>query len=151
MLHVTGGGSRKLHGLKKDHVHWTQVSGAASAATRAHPEEATAADAFPPKTASTDGDGDLFLLVGSFFSFARARFSFATTTTFAPLSFAATTPFAPLSFPALPPPLPLLSFDCPLVRIYPQQHSPPEHPCHHLPACVRLNPSRRRRRCRHRR
>jgi len=30
MLHVTGGGSRKLHGLKKDHVHWTQVSGAAS-------------------------------------------------------------------------------------------------------------------------
>ena len=51
MLHVTGGGSKKLHGLKKDHVHWTQVSGAASTATHAHPEEATAADAFPPKTA----------------------------------------------------------------------------------------------------
>ena len=39
MLHVTGGGSKKLHGLKKDHVHWTQVSGASSAATRAHPDE----------------------------------------------------------------------------------------------------------------
>ena len=113
MLHVTGGGSMKLHGLKKDHVHWTQVSGAASAATRAHPEEATAADAFPPKTASTDGDGDLFLLVGSFFSFARAHFSLTAITTFAPLSFTATTPFVPLSFPAPPPPLPLLSFDCP--------------------------------------
>jgi len=57
MLHVTGGGSKKLHGLKKDHVHWTQVSGASSAATtRAHPD-ATAADASPPKTASTDVDG----------------------------------------------------------------------------------------------
>ena len=57
MLHVIGGGSKKLHGLKKDHVHSAQVSGGASgAATRAHPD-ATAADASPPKTASTDVDG----------------------------------------------------------------------------------------------
>ena len=48
MLHVTGGGSMKMHGLKKDHVHWTQVAGAAGAAA-CPPPEAAAADASPPQ------------------------------------------------------------------------------------------------------
>ena len=48
MLHVTGGESMKLHGLKKDHVHWTTVAGAAGAAA-SPPPEATAADASPPQ------------------------------------------------------------------------------------------------------
>jgi len=39
----------KLHGLKKDHIHWTPVAGAAGAAASLK-LEATAADAPPQKT-----------------------------------------------------------------------------------------------------
>ncbi len=158
MLHVTGGGSMKLHGLKKDHIHWTQVAGAAGTAA-SPPPEATAADASPPKTASTNGDGDIFLLVGSSF----------------PVSSLVPPPLTRIyppchhlparNFPLRqPPPLhlypsrrrrrrgcryyPLIA--PPLARIYPRQHSPPEHPCHHLPTRVHLYPSRRHR-CRRRR
>ena len=82
MLHVTGGGSMKLHGLKKDHVHWTTAAGAAGAAASPpqrplllmHPPPE--ADAITPNVpASTNGDGDRFLLVGSFLPLALSFFT----------------------------------------------------------------------------